>query len=121
MILNNLLVLILLISTVECIAQGCLKTFFANSQVYLFIISVICYVIVCYLLVQSYHFKSMGLVNCVWSGMSVLFILMIGYFIFSESINIRDISGVILIIIGTWLILYDGPHGVELFFEGPRN
>jgi len=37
----------------------------------------------------------MGLVNCVWSGISVLFILTVGYFIFSESINIRDIIGVI--------------------------
>ena len=59
----------------------------------------------------------MGLVNCVWSGISVLFILTVGYFIFSESINIRDIIGVILIIVGTWLILYDGPHVAELFIN----
>jgi multidrug transporter EmrE-like cation transporter len=59
----------------------------------------------------------MGLVNCVWSGISVIFILMVGYVIFSEAINIRDIVGVILIIIGTWLILYDGPHAAELFIN----
>jgi multidrug transporter EmrE-like cation transporter len=117
MLLNNLLVIIILISSVECVAQGCLKTFFNNSQVYLFVISVVCYVIVCYLLVRSYQFKSMGLVNCVWSGISVIFILMVGYVIFSEAINIRDIVGVILIIIGTWLILYDGPHAAELFIN----
>jgi small multidrug resistance pump len=112
-----LLVLIILILFIECIDQGCLKTFFNNSKLYLFIVGALCYVIVYYLLVQSYQFKSMGLVNCVWSGISILFILMVGYFIFSESINIRDIIGVILIIVGTWLILYDGPHAAELFIN----
>jgi multidrug transporter EmrE-like cation transporter len=117
MILNNLLVIIILISGVECIAQGCLKTFFSNNQLYLFILSIACYGIVCFLLVRSYRFKSMGLINCLWSGMSVLFILMVGYIIFSETLNIRDIFGVIFIIFGTWLILYDGPHSAELFLQ----
>ena len=59
----------------------------------------------------------MGLVNCVWNGISVLSVLMVGYIFFSETINIRDIIGIILIIVGTWVILYDGPHAAELFIN----
>lgn len=116
--LNNLLVIIVLISLFECIAQGCLKNFFKNSKLYFFAISVICYAAVCYLLVCSYSFKSMGMVNCIWSGVSIIFIVCIGYVFFNEKIDIQDIMGIGLIIIGIWFILYDGPHGKEfLTFE----
>jgi multidrug transporter EmrE-like cation transporter len=111
--LKELLIIIVLISLFECIAQGCLKKFFKDNKKYYFVISVICYAIVCYLLVCSYQFKSMGIVNCIWSGMSILFIVWIGYFFFNENIDIQDLMGIGLIIIGIWFILYDGPHGKE--------
>jgi multidrug transporter EmrE-like cation transporter len=111
--LNNVLVIIILISLFECIAQGCLKQFFKNSKLYLFGLGVICYGAVCYLLVRSYHFKNMGIVNCIWSGISILFIVSIGYTFFNETIDIQDVLGILLIIVGIWFILYNGPHGKE--------
>jgi multidrug transporter EmrE-like cation transporter len=113
--LNNIIVIIVLISLFECIAQGCLKKFFKNSKLFFFGIGVICYAAVCYLLVRSYHFKSMGIVNCIWSGVSILFIVSIGCIFFNESINLQDFVGILLILIGIWFILYDGPHGKEFF------
>ena len=110
---NNLFVIIILITLFECIAQGCLKKFFKNSKLYFFGISVICYVTICYLLVCSYQYKSMGIVNCIWSGMSILFIVSIGYIFFNEIIDIKDIIGIRLIILGIYFILYNGPHGKE--------
>lgn len=112
--LNNILVIIILISIFECIAQGCLKKYFQKkNNLYLFGIGVICYTVVCYLLVQSYGFKSMGMVNCLWSGVSILFIVWIGYAFFNEKIAVQDIVGIVLIIIGIWFIQYDGIHGKE--------
>jgi multidrug transporter EmrE-like cation transporter len=55
----------------------------------------------------------MGIVNCIWSGMSILFIVSIGYIFFNEIIDIKDIIGIILIILGIYFILYNGPHGKE--------
>lgn len=115
-VLNNLLVIVILISLLECVAQGCLKHFFSKNVSYLFLISVICYSLVCLLLVRSYHFRGMGIVNCIWSGISILFILVIGIFFFNEKININDILGILLIIIGIFFIQYDGSHPKELFF-----
>lgn len=116
-VLNNLLVIVILISLLECVAQGCLKHYFISTNVsYLFLISVICYIVVCLLLVKSYRFRGMGIVNCIWSGISILFILVIGIFFFNESINMNDIIGIILIIIGIFFIQYDGSHAKELFF-----
>ncbi len=113
--LNNLIVIIIIICLFECLAQGCLKKFFTQNNNYLFVISIVCYIIICFLLVKTYRFKSMGIINCIWSGISILFILIVGILIFDEKINIRDIFGIILVVIGIFLIEYDGPHGKELF------
>jgi multidrug transporter EmrE-like cation transporter len=110
---NNLFVIIILISSFECVAQGCLKKFFKDSNFFLFLSGIICYAAVCYLLVKSYQFKSMGIVNCIWSGVSILFILWIGWAVFNETINTRDVMGIAFIISGIWFIMYDGPHGKE--------
>ena len=40
-------------------------------------------------------------------------IVSIGYIFFNEIIDIKDIIGIILIILGIYFILYNGPHGKE--------
>ena len=116
--INELLVIILLISAIECLGQTCLRTFFLDKNRQLFFIAgIIAYSIVCYLLVKSYNYKGMGLVNCIWSGISILFILFIGYTIFNEPMNNRDILGTVLIIAGIVLINWDGVHNEHFIFK----
>ena len=57
----------------------------------------------------------MGMINCLWSGVSIILILLVGYFLFNEKLNNRDITGIILIIIGIILINWDGEH--KEYFE----
>ena len=57
----------------------------------------------------------MGLINCLWSGVSIIIILLVGYFLFKEKLNNRDITGIILIIAGIMLINWDGGH--KEYFE----
>lgn len=111
--LNNLLVIIILISSFECVAQGCLKKFFRDSNCMLFLTGIGCYAAVCFLLVKSYQFKGIGIVNCIWSGVSILFILWIGWAVYDETINTRDVLGIAFILSGIWFITVDGPHGKE--------
>jgi len=105
------ILIILLISISECLGQSCLKSLFNEpKKYYLYFIAVIFYSIVCYLLFLSYKYKSMGLVNVLWSGISVLLILSIGSIFFNETVTRLDILGVILVILGIMCILGEGGH-----------
>lgn len=106
-----LLGLVLLISASECLGQSCLKSFYQDpTRKYLYLLGVIFYSIVCLLLVLSYKYKGMGLVNVLWSGISVLAVVSVGTIYFDESITMIDIAGIILILAGIGLVVYEGDH-----------
>lgn len=108
---TTLLMIILSISISECLGQSCLKTLFDDpKQYHLYFAAVIFYSIVCYLLVLSYTYKGMGLVNVLWSGLSILIILSTGALFFNETITKLDIIGVIFVILGMMCILWEGTH-----------
>jgi len=103
-----LVIVVLAICIMECIGQSCLKAMFENpTRIHMFIAGVVSYGIVCYLLVLSYRYKSMGLINVLWSGMSVLAMLTAGALFFHERITPIDIMGVILTLAGIALILME--------------
>jgi len=108
---STLLIIILLISISECLGQTCLKTLYNEpKQYHLYFAAVLFYSIVCYLLVLSYTYKGMGLVNVLWSGLSILIILSTGALFFNETITKLDIVGVICVILGMICILWEGTH-----------
>jgi multidrug transporter EmrE-like cation transporter len=49
----------------------------------------------------------MGLVNVLWSGISVLVILSLGVLYFGEKITMLDKIGVCLVLVGIGLIVYE--------------
>lgn len=100
--------LIVLISFTELIAQSSTKQFYiSNRKNYIYyILSIICYALIIYLLTLSYEHKGMGTTNIIWSGMSILIILLTGIFIYNEKPKDNDILGMILIILGITFILY---------------
>lgn len=94
-------IIILMISLSECLGQSCLKKLFKEpSKTHLFLVAVVFYALVCYLLVLSYQYKGMGIVNVLWSGMSVLLMVSVGLLFYKEELSSNEISGIILIIIG---------------------
>jgi multidrug transporter EmrE-like cation transporter len=106
-----LLSLVLLISASECLGQSCLKSFYKNpTRKYLYFLGVIFYSIVCLLLVLSYKYKGMGLVNVLWSGISVLAVVSVGAIYFDETITTMDMLGIGLILCGIGLVVYEGDH-----------
>lgn len=68
------------------------------------------YAVVCLLLVLSCTYKSMGLVNVLWSGVRVLIILSTGSLLFGETIPQLDMLGVVLVIAGIVCIVWEGRH-----------
>lgn len=107
--------LVLLISLAECAGQGCLKTYYAQpNKTHLYILGIVFYAIVCTLLVLSYRYKDMGLINVLWSGLSVLIIVSAGMIFFGEHVTRLDVAGIAFILLGMTLVLWEGDHQ-ELF------
>ena len=102
---KTLILLILLISVFECMGQSCLKRLFSNpGERHLYIFAVIFYSAVCFLLLMSYRYKSMGLTNILWSGMSVIVIVSTGMVFFGETVTRMDVAGILLILMGMALV-----------------
>lgn len=100
----TLINIILLIVILETVAQTCLKkTKLTNNNNYA-CISVIAYAIICLLLVKTYSYKSMGIVNLVWSCFSILFIIFTGILFFHESITRYDVIGILFIFVGLYFV-----------------
>jgi multidrug transporter EmrE-like cation transporter len=101
------LAIIVLIAFSECLGQGCLKKYSLNNNTVLYWVGVAFYALVCLLLVLSYKYKSMGLINILWSGLSVLLILSVGFLFFNETISQMDWIGVGLILAGMTCIVWE--------------
>ncbi len=109
-----LLVIIVLISVCELLGQSCLKYFNLNKdKPHYYALALLFYSMVCYLLVKSYQYKGMGIVNMIWSGISILVVLTGGYLIFGEEVTNMDKIGVLMILSGIFLVLYEGDHPIE--------
>lgn len=92
------------ISCSEAIAQTCIGYYKLYKTIYLLLLALFFYAIVVFLLYKSYKYKGIGLVNVLWSGMSIIIMLTTGVIIFKEELHVHDIIGIILIVIGMYLI-----------------
>ena len=108
------LLIVFLISLCELFGQTCLKYLNVNKDKYHFYAyAVVFYALVCYLLLLSYKYRGMGIVNILWSGISVLVILSSSMIFFGEQITMMDKIGVLFIIFGIFLVSYEGTHGIN--------
>lgn len=114
-----LLLIIVLISICELIGQSCLKYLNVHNDEYqYYIFGVIAYAMVCYLLLESYNYKGMGMINVLWSGMSILVILTASIIMFDEKLTLFDKIGVLLILLGMFLVsIEDKQNTLEKFIS----
>ena len=99
---------VLAISVSECIAHTCLKKFrLDEKKTHLYFTAVVCYGIVCIMLVASYKFNALGVVNILWSGLSVLLIASIGAIYFGDRLTAIHIVGMLLILAGIGCVMYE--------------
>lgn len=101
-------VLILAIVLSEAVAQYHLKKSKAMVQrlatMYYFAVAIVAYGTVCVLLRACYEFKGVGLTNLVWSVLSIVCMLLIGFLFFHEHLTMYDGIGVMLCIAGLYFI-----------------
>ena len=107
MLNNVILIYILIIVLVETLAQSCLKHYTNSKDTVFFFIGVIAYGLVSYLLCKSYEIEGgLGMINLIWSGISVVTSFTIGILYFKEKFHIHDAIAVLLITIGLLILKY---------------
>lgn len=106
--LNFYFLLIFTIVFFEAIAQYHIKKSKIDNKYVHLSIAVFSYSVVCLLLDKCYDFNGVGITNFVWSVLSIISMLIVGYVLFNEKITKFDIAGIILSIFGLYLIfVYD--------------
>jgi multidrug transporter EmrE-like cation transporter len=104
--LNNLiLIYILIIVLVETLAQSCLKHYSNSKDTIFFFIGFIAYGLVSYLLCKSYEIEGgLGMINLIWSGISVITSFTIGILYFKEQFHFHDAIAILFITIGMLIL-----------------
>lgn len=105
-IFNNILILIALICITETMAISCVKKYHNGDGSIFFIFAILLYSGVCFLLNKSFHLNTMGITNVLWSGMSVMFVIIAGVLLFHEKIHTHDVVAAALITTGMLMIRY---------------
>jgi len=103
----NLLALlfVILISCSEAVAQSLSYQSFNKKSKALFVASWLMYLIVVYLLYRAYHYRGVGYINVLWSGVTTLLMLFIGYTFFGERMRFWEWIGVALVMMGIALMI----------------
>lgn len=82
-----LLTMVIVISILEICGQTCIRKFRDNGRVQFIIFGIVLYLGVVLLLFHSYRYHGMGIVNLLWSCLSIIMAIVVGHFIFKEDFN----------------------------------
>jgi multidrug transporter EmrE-like cation transporter len=93
------------ISASEALAQSLSYLAKQQSSVFYFVASWLVYLLIVYLLFLSYQYKGVGYINVLWSGMTTVLMILIGYFIFGERLSQIEWVGVFFIVFGMVLMV----------------
>ena len=101
-IVDDILIFALIIAIIENIAQNTIKLNEENS--FKFFIGIFLYVFIGYLLNYTYNNYSFGILNIIWSSISIILAILIGYMFYDEPINIWKILGLISAIMAIYFM-----------------
>ncbi|VBB18616.1 Putative multidrug transporter EmrE [Yasminevirus sp. GU-2018] len=102
-----MLVYVSFIIVFEALAQNAFKFCHNNGDKRGFVCGVFFYGAVGFFLMKMYDYQSMGIVNVLWSALSVVAIMLLGHYCWGEKITANDIIGSILVFIGIVCIMMD--------------
>lgn len=95
-----LMVLILFIVACESCAQACANNMSHTPNIMYLVAGGIFYMLVVYLLSLAHKRAPMGIVNAIWSGLSVIAISTVGYLAFDQKLATDQIAMMGVIAIG---------------------
>lgn len=89
-----IIVLVLLIVMAEDCAMSSIEASALGKGNMFFILGVLFYFLVCVLLKRSFQTKGMGVINTLWSALSVITVAAVGCFYFGEQLTRMEIVAV---------------------------
>ncbi|XWV26910.1 hypothetical protein QJ857_gp0140 [Tupanvirus soda lake] len=105
---NTIIIIVLiLLSIIEIFVFVSLKQYNETKRNFYFISAIIFYVLIAYLLVYSFNYEHMAIVNAFWNGISIISISLIGYYFFQEALTINEITAMILVVIAIIIVAID--------------
>ena len=99
-----ILIIVLMISLCEAAGQTLTYYAYMKSSTIILATSLVFYIAVVYLLYRSYRYKGVGYVNILWSGMTTILMITIGYFAFNERLSMMEWIGAGFILTGILLM-----------------
>jgi len=104
----ELLWLIVATGIIEIAAQVCAKKSYITNDKRYMLTTFLLYGIISLLLIRTYKYSTMGLVNAMWNAFTTISIVVIGMCVYGEKINGWGISGIALTLVGFYLIYVKG-------------
>ena len=102
--MNNLIYVTLILGifdTAACLAAKLWAIGKGNIFLYL---CVICFALAGLFFAHSVKFNALAIVNVAWIAVSVVFITIIDYFYFKQNLNLTQLIGMVLVVIGFAMI-----------------
>jgi len=99
-----LLFTLVFIVLAEVIAQYCVRKCKEEQKWHYFILGILMYTLVCFGLYNAYEMRTMGIINLLWSCLSIVSVILVGAIFFHDEITIYDIIGMIIVFLGFALI-----------------
>jgi multidrug transporter EmrE-like cation transporter len=94
-IVDDLILIAITIAIIESFAQNCIKNSNDDNVSFLFLMGLSIYIVVGYLLHFAYHKFPLSKVNVIWSSLSIILAISLGYIIYSEPMNIWKLMAVL--------------------------
>ena len=101
----DIFAIVLMISICEACGQSMAFLAHKKHKALLLIIAWFFYLFVVYFLYRAYAYKGVGYINILWSGITTLLMIAIGYLFFNERLSIIEWIGAGFILIGMSILL----------------
>ena len=100
----QLILLIIVITLSEALGQYLLRLGKQTNREYFAIFTWLLYGVCTYLLLKTYNYTTMGKAEVYWDALSAIIVPLIGVYAFNNYISLKGWFGILLIIIGTFLL-----------------
>jgi len=114
MISATLLILTIGVVIIDCIAQTIVRLYWENKdRFYLMLVTWAIYFGAISILVLMYDYSKIAIANALWDSGSIVCLSLIGYFYFGEPLNVGEIIGMSIVIIGSLVIGFTAGERAE--------
>ena len=102
--MNPFIIYIAIITLLDIAGTLCAKFYSINKNPLLLISTILLFGSAGYVFAKSLKYEGMAITNVLWIALSVIFVTIVGYFVFKEEITTLQLSGIGIILVGLILV-----------------